>query len=145
MADNNTGLILLCIWYQDEMDLQQITPFFHHYPTCQTEHSWTLQFIGSNDPRLLPADQSHVNACCLDEERGWRWEGDGQGLGFLENHQNWREGPIPRIKRCDGVSKNKVVHVHLWPFLPPVISGFKHDFIITLTSQFSGKYAQIHI
>lgn len=49
--------------------------FFSTYPSCQSEPSGTLGFIGSNDPRLLPADQSHVNACCSDE---------GGGVGYLE-------------------------------------------------------------
>lgn len=53
-------------------------------PSCQIELWSTLRFIGSNDPRLLPADQSHVNACCSDEEGllTWKRYKDGQELPF---------------------------------------------------------------
>lgn len=51
------AFVLFSTWFRDKMELA----------SCQIEPSCTLEFIGSNDPRLLPADQSRVNACCSDE------------------------------------------------------------------------------
>ena len=79
-------------------------------PPCQTEPSCTFAFIGGNDPRLLPADQSHVNACCSDETV----------MGcFLEKDQRRWEAKVFFVRQLEGLNRKKDMYAGLWSLLPP--------------------------